>query len=205
MRIVCGFALVLGLTVPAVGMAWHQDQAASAAASGQPPSTPASVEAAPTEPAKPHSTTAEQDTSENANDKTTNAVPPSGTVGTMKKRRKRALSPPNPTLRKAPDGAPRKIVVREGGTSEPAAQIAPDISPDESARQRQQAEHSLGSTDDQLKQLAGRTLDAQQQESVAQIRNYMQGARSALKEGDVHRADTLAEKAHLLSDDLLKH
>jgi hypothetical protein len=95
--------------------------------------------------------------------------------------------------------------VREGGTSEPAAQIAPDISPAEAARQRQKAEQLLGSTDGQLKQLTGRTLNPQQQESVGQIRNYMQGARTALKEGDVLRAGTLAEKAHLLSDDLLKH
>jgi len=39
---------------------------------------------------------------------------------------------------------------------------------------------------------------------VAQIRNYMDGARSALKEGDVRRANTLALKAHLLSEELVK-
>jgi hypothetical protein len=33
----------------------------------------------------------------------------------------------------------------------------------------------------------------------------MQGARSALKEGDVRRAGTLAEKAQLLAEDLVKH
>jgi hypothetical protein len=33
----------------------------------------------------------------------------------------------------------------------------------------------------------------------------MEGARGALQEGDVRRASTLAEKAHLLADDLLKH
>jgi hypothetical protein len=104
-----------------------------------------------------------------------------------------------------PDGAPQKIVVREGGAREPAAQIAPDITPSEATRDRQNAERSLGSTDVQMKQLAGRTLNAQQQETVGQIRNYMQGARSALKEGDVRRAGTLADKAHLLVEDLVKH
>jgi len=63
----------------------------------------------------------------------------------------------------------------------------------------------LGATDDKLKRLTGRPLDAKQQEAVAQIRNYMDGARSALKEGDVRRANTLAQKAHLLSEDLVKH
>jgi hypothetical protein len=53
--------------------------------------------------------------------------------------------------------------------------------------------------------LTGSTLDAKQQETVGQIRNYMEGVRSALKEGDVRRANTLAQKAHLLSEDLLKH
>jgi hypothetical protein len=77
--------------------------------------------------------------------------------------------------------------------------------PAEAARQRESAEHLLGSTGGQLKQLAGRTLDARQQETVGQIRNYMDGARSALKEGDVQRASTLAEKAHLLAEDLGKH
>jgi hypothetical protein len=33
----------------------------------------------------------------------------------------------------------------------------------------------------------------------------MDGARSALQEGDLRRASTLAEKAHLLADDLVKH
>jgi uncharacterized protein HemY len=55
-----------------------------------------------------------------------------------------------------------------------------------------------------LKPLAGRTLDPQQSETLGQIRNYMTGARSALQEGDVRRASTLAEKAHQLADDLIK-
>jgi hypothetical protein len=114
-----------------------------------------------------------------------------------KKRRKHA--PP------APNGAPYKIVVREGGASEPAAQIAPGMTPAEATRQRHNAEQLLGATDDKLKGLAGRTLDTKQQETVGQIRNYMDDARSALKEGDVRRANTLAQKAHLLSEDMVKH
>ena len=79
------------------------------------------------------------------------------------------------------------------------------MTPAEAARQRQNAEQLLGVTDEQLKQLAERTLSAPQQQTVGQIRNYMDGARSALKEGDVRRASTLAEKAHLLAEDLVKH
>ncbi len=114
-----------------------------------------------------------------------------------RKRRKRIVSGSN--------GIPRKIVVREGGAKEPAAQIAPGLTPSEEARQRQSAERLLSSTDDQLTQLERRTLDARQIEAVDQIHHYMDGARSALKEGDLRRAGTLAEKAHMLSEDLVKH
>jgi hypothetical protein len=96
-------------------------------------------------------------------------------------------------------------VIRKGGASEPAAQIAPDITPAEATQERHNAEQLLGAASDQLKQLAGRTLNAQQQETVGQIRNYMNGAHSALKEGDLRRASTLAQKAHLLAEDLVKH
>lgn len=102
-----------------------------------------------------------------------------------------------------PAAAPRKIVVRKGGAKEPATQIVPGMTPAETARERQNAEQWLRSTGDQLPQLAD-LPDVRQQETVVQIRNYMDGARSALQEGDVRRASTLAEKAHLLAEDLLK-
>jgi len=79
------------------------------------------------------------------------------------------------------------------------------MTPAEATRERQNAERWLGSAGDQLELLAERTLDAHRQETVGQIRNYMEGARSALKEGDVRRASTLAQKAHLLAEDLVKH
>ncbi len=96
-------------------------------------------------------------------------------------------------------------MVRQGGANEPAAQIVPGMTLAEATRQRQNTEQWLKSTDDQLNQIAGRALDAQRQETVGQIHNYLDGARAALKEGDVRRASTLAQKAYLLADDLVKH
>ena len=101
--------------------------------------------------------------------------------------------------------SPRKVVVREGGAKAPAEQMAPGMSPDEAARQRKNAEQLLNATDDQVKQLSTRNLDELQRESVGQIRNYEYDARLALKEGDLRRASTLAEKAHLVAEDLLRH
>ncbi len=176
--------LALCAIIPVAGMAsWRQDATGSATPQAQPTEKPppdASIQDAPVKEKAPAGSSA------------TAPAP-----GTVKKRRKRAAPPP--------DGAPRKIVVREGGAREPAAQIAPGLTPAEQAHQRQSAERLLSSTDDQLSQLTLRTLNARQQETVDQIHNYMGGARSALKDGDLRRASTLAEKAHMLSDDLLKH
>jgi hypothetical protein len=222
MRLACGLAIALWLSFPAAGMASRQqDSAGSANGAGQAPVPPtAPVETAPAEkspapaekpqtehapaeqvptetrpaaPANPQSPAAGKTAPERVAKKKTDA----GSASGSRKRRKRAAS--------APESTARKIVVREGGASEPAAQIAPGMTPAEATRQRHNAEQLLGGTDDKLKRLAGRTLDARQQETVGQIRNYMDGARSALKEGDVRRANTLAQKAHLLSDDLVKH
>jgi hypothetical protein len=96
-------------------------------------------------------------------------------------------------------------VVPEGGAKEPPAQIAPGLAPDEAKRNRREAEQWLSATDVQLKELTNRHLSEPRQEVVSQVRNYQLGARSALKEGDLRRAHTLALKAHLLADDMIKH
>ena len=215
MRLACGLAIALWLSSP--GMASRQqDPAGSANGVGQAPAPTAApgehadaeksptptgprTETAPAEqvpaetaPANPQTPAAGKTAESTAKEKTV-----AGSASGAGRRRKRAAS--------APNGAPHKIVVREGGAREPAAQIAPGMTPAEATRQRHNAEQLLGATDDKLKRLAGRSLDAKQQETVGQIRNYMEGARSALKEGDVRRANTLAQKAHLLSEDLVKH
>jgi len=105
----------------------------------------------------------------------------------------------------APEGTPRKTVVRQGGVDEPKAQIVTGMTPDEANRQRQRAEQLLTSTVETLERIDPHALGAQQQETVSQIHNYMEGARSALKEGDISRAHTLAVKAALLGEDLARH
>lgn len=197
MRLVCGFTIVLWLSFPFAGMACPQQEPTNS-----PNATtqiPESV-AAPVEKTVPDVTpAAEQQTPANiAPEKTPAAA--SG-ITPPRKSKKRHTHSPAP----APDGGPRRIVVREGGASEPAAQIAPGMTPAEALVQRQNADQWLVAADQKLRLLAGRTLDAQQQETVGQIHNYMDGARLALKTGDVRRANTLAEKAHLLADDLAKH
>lgn len=103
------------------------------------------------------------------------------------------------------DGEPRKIVVHRGGVREPVTQILPGISQEEADRQRESAEQLLAAADSSLKELGIRSLGVRRQQTVAQIRQYVDLARAALKESDTQRAHTLAMKAYLLSDDLVKH
>jgi|SRR6202167_745224 len=233
MRLICGLLIGLGLAWPGAGVAHaQQDPAASTSTEGQARTSPPVPDAAPREensrakedspatenapatqtapggqatPAESVSTAPVNPQAQAAETKT-----PDITKKTEPRKRLHAASASARTQRpkrvaQAPSDPPRKVVVREGGAREPAAQIAPGMTPAEASRQRQNAEQWLGSTDGQLKQLEGRTLNDRQQETVGQIHNYLKGARSALKEGDVGRASTLAQKAYLLSDDLTKH
>ena len=97
------------------------------------------------------------------------------------------------------------MVIHRGGVSEPATQIIPGMSAEESNRERQQTQDLLAAVESDLKKLAARSLNSGQQETVSQIQHYTDVARTALQEGDIQRAHTLARKAQLLSDDLVKH
>ena len=185
--------------IPSARAVFLQQETTPGAAAGVP--TPASSENAQSEPSK--SGVAEDEKKAPHQAKKNNVKKKTLAVPRVRRhashaRRKAAAQPPS-------DGEPRKIVVRQGGAQEPSAQIVPGMLPGEAAKQRQGAEEMLVSADDRLKQLAGRTLDAARQETVAQIRNYMEKARSALNDGDTQRGHTLALKAYLLADDLVKH
>ena len=105
----------------------------------------------------------------------------------------------------ASGAAPEKKVVRNGGTTDPKVQLAPGVSAEQASRERQSTTQLLATTDTNLKQISERQLNSSQQESVSQIRKYMEQAKAAEAEGDVQRAQNLASKARLLSDDLVKH
>ena len=105
----------------------------------------------------------------------------------------------------ASSSAPEKKVIRDGGTADPTVHLAPGVSDEQASRQRQSTTELLATTDSNLKQLAARQLNVTQQDSVSQIRKYMEQAKTAEDAGDVQRAQNLASKALLLSDDLVKH
>ena len=98
---------------------------------------------------------------------------------------------------------PSKIVVRQGGTSEPAIQLAGGAVGDQAAQQRHTANEMLGATELNLKKIDETKLTTSQHDMVNQIHQFMDQSKSASAAGDLERARTLAWKAQLLSEELV--
>jgi len=98
---------------------------------------------------------------------------------------------------------PDKVIVRQGGTAEPAIQLAGGPGGDQASQKRDAAKRMLGSTEANLKKIAGLQLTADQQDTVSQIRRFVDQSKEALAAGDLERGQTLAWKAQLLSEDLV--
>lgn len=109
---------------------------------------------------------------------------------------------PSASQTATPCSAPKKII-RNGGSSEPSIQLSGGAAGQQAMQQRS-TEQLTAATEENLKQIAGRQLTAAQQDMVAQIKQFMDQSKSAISAGDPERGRNLAEKAHLLSEELLK-
>lgn len=96
---------------------------------------------------------------------------------------------------------PEKIVVKQGGTTEPAIQLAGG---DQETQKLKEANQLLGSTDENLKKISSIQLSTEQQDTVSQIKQFVDESKKALAAGDLERGHTLAWKAQLLSEDLVR-
>jgi hypothetical protein len=99
----------------------------------------------------------------------------------------------------------KKKVVHNGSTGDPDVKIAPGVSQQQASQQLETTNHLLAMTGENLKTIASRQLNPAQQDTVKQIRSYMEQSKKAADDGDVQRAYTLANKARMLSGDLVKH
>jgi hypothetical protein len=99
---------------------------------------------------------------------------------------------------------PLKIVVKQGGIAEQSIQLAGGSVGGEATQKRNAANQMLAATDENLKKISGRRLSIAEQGSVIQIRQFVDQSKSALTAGNLERAQTLAWKAKLLSEDLIK-
>lgn len=106
-----------------------------------------------------------------------------------------------PTAKPCP---PPKVVVKDGGSSEPTIELTRDTPEQQASQQRFTTEQLTAATEENLKKIEGRQLNASQKEMVSQIKEFMAQAQSAVTDGDLERGHTLAMKARLLSDELVK-
>lgn len=125
------------------------------------------------------------------------------------KHRKRKSTAKKSTLNaqrsaKQSDSKPGRVVVRDGGEKDEAAQLSAAITPAQAQRERATADMLLAVTSANLKRVAGRQLTKDQQVTLDEIHTYMRQAKTARDAGDTHRAHTLAYKARLLSDELAR-
>jgi len=98
---------------------------------------------------------------------------------------------------------PGRVVIQEGGGSQPEATLSASLGAEEATHQRQTTAQLLDSTQNNLRSLT-RQLSAEEQAMVAQIKDYMEQSRKAIQDSDPVRARNLALKAHLLSDELVR-
>jgi hypothetical protein len=97
-----------------------------------------------------------------------------------------------------------KVVVSNGGAKEDAEQLAPGMTKEQQVQERENTNQHLATTDANLKTMAGRQLTPAEKNMLSQIRSYVSQSKAASDAGDLVRANTLASKAHLLSDELAK-
>lgn len=101
------------------------------------------------------------------------------------------------------DNGPEKTVVRNGGAQEIRLQLSPTSTPEQIAERRRQTHELLAVSTENLKKVSQLQLDANQQDMLEQVHNYMNQAKVADKSGELQRAVMLASKARQLSDDLV--
>ena len=102
-----------------------------------------------------------------------------------------------------PPCPPPKKVVRNGGSNEPAIQLVEGTTAQQAAQQHS-IDELTAATNANLKKIEGRQLSSSQQDTVTQIKQFMEQSKAAVAAGDLERSHNLATKAHLLSDELVK-
>lgn len=94
---------------------------------------------------------------------------------------------------------PPRVVIQEGGANSPPGLVTSN-SPRDNGSSTQQLLESAEKNVQNIK----RALTDDEKSMLAQINDYIQQSKTATRDGDTVRAHTLALKAQLLSDELLK-
>ena len=98
---------------------------------------------------------------------------------------------------------PPKVVVKNGGTDEPTVELKGNTTAAQASYERYTTDQLTAGTEENLNKIAGRQLTPSQQDTINQIKEFMEKSKAAIAEGDLERGRNLAMKAHLLSDELV--
>jgi outer membrane biosynthesis protein TonB len=88
-------------------------------------------------------------------------------------------------------------------TRPPAPQISPELSPNDQATYAHKTDEDISVAQKNLQQSQDKRLSAAQLDLVEKIRSFVSQSREASKAGDWARAQNLAQKARLLSVELI--
>ncbi|MGA2508973.1 MAG: hypothetical protein ABSG27_01995 [Candidatus Acidiferrales bacterium] len=143
----------------------------------------------------------------------TDATPPVETVAAPPAVPAAAPTPPPPApvaIPAAKPPAPRRPAEQpaaEAATEPahaPAPQISPQLSPGDQASYERRTDDDISIAQKNLQQANGKQLSAAQQDLVGKISSFLTQAVDASKGGDWARAQNLAQKARLLSQELIE-
>ncbi len=140
----------------------------------------------------------------------TNATPPTETIAPPAVNTDPVTPPPAVVVPRPKPVKPSKPVTEP--TAEPPAeaahppapQVSPELSAEEQANYQRKMNEDIGVAERNLQQAAGKTHSAAQDDLREKIRRFIEQSREASKAGDLVRAQNLAQKARLLSVELVE-
>ncbi len=113
------------------------------------------------------------------------------------------IPPPKPAAPRRPAGDQPADTESEQPAHPPAPQISPQLSLSDQATYQRKTVDDTAVAEKNLQETSGKQLNAAQQDLVGKIRSFLSQSRDASKDGDWVRAQNLAQKARLLSNELI--
>jgi outer membrane biosynthesis protein TonB len=111
---------------------------------------------------------------------------------------------PKPAAPRRPAGdQPPSEAQTEPAAHAPAPQISPQLSPTDQASYARKIGEDTSAAEKNLEETSGKQLNAAQLDLVGKIRSFLSQSREASRDGDWARAQNLAQKARLLSNELI--
>jgi hypothetical protein len=110
---------------------------------------------------------------------------------------------PKPVAPRRQSGEQQPAEAESEQAHPPAPQISPQLSPSDQASYERKTGEDRSTAEKNLQEIGGKQLNAAQQDLVGKIRSFLSQSRDASKGGDWARAQNLAQKARLLSAELI--